>query len=311
MGEPKAGNLIIETRDVSKLYGSLKAVDRVSLRVRRGEIYGFLGLNGAGKTTTIRMLLGMIRPASGEVFVCGQSILPGRGGPWERVGYMVETPRAWPELTVEENLKAASALRRLKGDGAARRMIALLRLDEYAKVRARNLSQGNKQRLGLAKALIHRPELLILDEPVNGLDPAGIVEIRELLRKSAVEDGATVFISSHNLGEVSRMAKRIGIIHRGALIREVDAEELEASLHRSLVLDVRDREGAASFLAREGYAVDRDAAGRLLLSAPEVCGKPEEINAILVRAGFPPGYVAVASEDLESWFLRTIGEDAC
>ena len=311
MAEESDRDLAIETRNISKLYGSLKAVDRVSLSVKRGEIYGFLGLNGAGKTTTIRMLLGMIRPKSGEVHVCGQPIITGRGGPWNRVGYMVETPRAWPELTVRENLVAASRLRRLDSDGSAQEMIALLRLDEYSKVKARNLSQGNKQRLGLAKALIHEPELLVLDEPTNGLDPAGIVEIRELLMKSVAEKGMTVFISSHNLDEVSRMATRIGIIHRGKLIREIDTGELATSLGRNLVLDARDREGAAALLSDRGFAVTRGSDGRLLLSSTSACEKPEEINALLVRSGFPPSHLAVAAEDLESWFLRTIGEESC
>jgi ABC-2 type transport system ATP-binding protein len=208
-------NLAIETIGLSKTYGPVKAVDSVSLRVGRGEIYGFLGLNGAGKTTTIRALLGMIRPSAGSARVLGQAVGPNGRGPWRKVGHMVEKPSAYPELTVRENLEVARRLQGISDRGAVSRAIEHLGLAHDADRKAGALSTGNLQRLGLARALLHEPELVILDEPANGLDPAGVVEIRELLAGLAREKGVTVFMSSHILTEVDRLASRIGIIHKG------------------------------------------------------------------------------------------------
>jgi ABC-2 type transport system ATP-binding protein len=313
-GDP---SLAIETVEVSKSYGSLKAVDGVSLRVKRGEIYGFLGLNGAGKTTAIRLLLGMIRPAAGSVRLLGRTVRPGRPGPWDEVGYLVELPYAYPELTVRENLGAVARLRGLAGAArvkAVGRAVERLRLGAYADVKARHLSLGNNQRLGLAKALLHRPALLILDEPANGLDPAGIVEIRAALRAAARDDGVTVFVSSHNLDEVARTADRIGIIRSGRLVRELDAARLDAELDRRLEVDCRDRPAAAARLAAAGYRVESAAAAAsaaadcLVLADPRASDRPEEVAALLAAAGLPPRRLVVVKEDLESYFLRVIGE---
>lgn len=218
---------VIATRALTKRYRDVTAVDSLQLDVRRGEVYGFLGRNGAGKTTTIRMLLGLIRPTGGEVSVLGQRIVPGETGVFGRIGYLVESATAYPNLTVRENLDIQ---RRLTGSPATAvaETIERLRLGEYADRRAGQLSLGNKQRLSLARALLHSPDVLVLDEPANALDPAGIVEIRELLRSLADERGVTVFMSSHILAEVAHLADRIGIIHEGRLIEESSREDLAA-----------------------------------------------------------------------------------
>jgi ABC-2 type transport system ATP-binding protein len=299
---------IIETSELTKSYGSLKAVNKISLNVKKGEIYGFLGLNGAGKTTTIRMLLGMIRPVSGEVFICGKRIIPGHPGPWDKIGYLVETPYSYPELTVKENLLTVSRLRNLDGIKNIKEIIQLLHLEEYENIQARNLSLGNNQRLGLAKALIHKPDVLILDEPSNSLDPAGIVEIRELLKDYAYNRNITVFISSHNLGEISRIAARIGIINKGILIQEIDADKLGLMLEKKLFIDVRDRIGASKCLLKNGYEIGSTGEGLLMISDPGANEKPDEINKLLVSSGFPPFLLMVEREDLESYFLRIIGD---
>jgi len=217
----------ISTRGLTKRYRDVLAVDSLDLDVRRGEIYGFLGRNGAGKTTTIRMLLGLIRPSGGEVNVLGTRIAPGATEVFAHVGHLVETATAYPNLTVRENLDIQ---RRLTGSprAAIADVIALLHLDPYADRLAGRLSLGNKQRLALARALLHKPDLLVLDEPANALDPAGIVEIRELLRSLANERGVTVFMSSHILAEVAHLADRIGIVHDGRLIEEASRDELTA-----------------------------------------------------------------------------------
>jgi ABC-2 type transport system ATP-binding protein len=209
----------IETSELSKRYGGTLAVDRLTIRVEPGEIYGFLGLNGAGKSTTIRMLLGMARPTYGTVTIFGR-----RAPDWRRVGYLVDGAHAYPGLTTRENLQVA---RRLHGDrGSIDHVIELMGLGPYADHRAGTLSLGNAQRLGLAKALLHGPDLLILDEPANGLDPAGIVELRELLYRLAKDEGVAILISSHILGEIARIATRIGIIDRGRLLTELDTAAL-------------------------------------------------------------------------------------
>ena len=204
----------IETNRLVKRYGKITAVDGVSLRVARGEIYAFLGLNGAGKTTTIRLLLGMVKPTAGEVRVLNTRVHVGERNVWRSVGYLVETADAYPELTVRENLEVMRRLHPGTEPRAVDQIIEQLGLQAYADRRTNTLSHGNAQRLGLAKALLHKPELIILDEPANGLDPAGIVEIRNLLAELTHKQGVTVFMSSHILGEVSRLAKRIGIIHK-------------------------------------------------------------------------------------------------
>jgi ABC-2 type transport system ATP-binding protein len=296
----------IETIGLSKFYGPVRAVDSVSLRVGRGEIYGFLGLNGAGKTTTIRALLGMIRPSAGSVRVLGEEILPGGRGPWRKVGHLVERPTAYPELTVRENLEVARRLQGLPDRKAVDRILELLQLSEYANRRAGGLSTGNLQRLGLARAMLHDPELLVLDEPANGLDPAGVVEIRGLLAGLAREKKVTVFMSSHILPEVDRLATRIGIIHQGRLLEELAADRIEMLRSRRLVIQTRDPGRAAGALRAAGYAPE-SAAGNLLLADPRALAAPDEIARILVAAEVPLLGLSVAQEDLEGYFLRLTG----
>src|SRR5512135_2274139 len=243
----------VETVDLGKHYGDVRAVEHLSLRVAEGEIYAFLGLNGAGKTTTIRMLLGMIRPTTGYASVLGTRVGPGSPEPWASVGYLVETPHSYPELTVRENLEVARRLHPGTPREAVGRLIERLALSPYADRHAGTLSQGNAQRLGLAKALLHDPRLLFLDEPANGLDPAGIVEIRELLLDLTREQGVTVFLASHILAEVSRLAQRIGIIHQGRLLQELDVDELERNRRRLLLIRARDMEAAPQALATAGH----------------------------------------------------------
>ena len=309
----------IQTEGLGKHYGSVAAVDGVSLRVGRGEIYAFLGLNGAGKTTTIRMLLGMVRPTAGEAWVLGQPVGGGREGrwgragrgkkPWQSVGYLVETPHAYPELTVRENLEAVRRLRPGTPAEAVPAIIERLGLGTYAGRRAGTLSLGNVQRLGLAKAMLHNPELLILDEPANGLDPAGIVEIRHYLSELAEARGVTIFLSSHLLGEVARVAHRIGIIHQGRLIEEMDVAELQRNRRRRLLVQTRDVQGGMAVLAGAGYHV-RQGDDLLETADTDAIERPDEVAVKLVQGGHPPTMLAVEQEELEQYFLRLVGMEA-
>ncbi|MGV8909907.1 MAG: ABC transporter ATP-binding protein [Propionicimonas sp.] len=241
---------VLTTRGLTKRFGNVTAVQDLDLEVRKGEIYAFLGRNGAGKTTTIRMILGLIRPLAGEVRVFGQPVHASRTQWLRRVGSLVETATAYPNLTVRENLDLHCRL-----TGAPRRAVAAvieqLGLEPAADRRAGHLSLGNKQRLALARALVHGPELLVLDEPTNGLDPAGIVEIRELLRSLADEQGTTVFVSSHILVEVAHLADRIGIVHDGRLVEELDRTALVAAAKAFSAEQLTQRQRADALLTLE------------------------------------------------------------
>jgi ABC-2 type transport system ATP-binding protein len=297
-------NYAIETNNLTKNYRDVRAVDSVNLRVKQGEIYGFLGLNGAGKTTTIRALLGMIRPSEGNVKVLGQAVGPDGRGPWAQVGHLVESPSAYPELSVRENLDIARRLHGIKNPKAVNEVIERLVLASYADRKAGALSTGNLQRLGLARALLHSPELLILDEPANGLDPAGVVEIRELLKSLAQENGVTIFMSSHILTEVDRLATRIGIIHKGKLIEELDANKLEGLRARKLVVTARDLEGAKQAILQAGYPRTKIMDHSIMIDESKAVEAPDVIARIMVNAGTPPTHLAVEQENLEEYFLR-------
>ena len=301
----------IATEALTKRYrGGVLAVDGVDLRVARGEIYAFLGLNGAGKSTTIRMLLGMIKPTAGHADLFGVRAVPGANDLWRRVGHLVESATAYPELTVVENLDVA---RRLAGIEDRRRvdlMIDRLALNAYAGRRAGTLSLGNLQRLALARALLHGPELLILDEPANGLDPAGVIEIRDLLRDLAQHEGVTVFMSSHILGEVDLLASRIGIVHRGRLVEELDSDALEQRRDRRLEVGTRDLGAGQTALLAAGLTPRRSAEGRLELRDAMALAAPDRVAEILVSAGVPPTHLVITRESLEEHFMRLTSDEA-
>lgn len=298
---------VIKTDNLTKHYGDVHAVDGISLSVKEGEIYGFLGLNGAGKTTTIRMLLGMINPTAGSAALCGKKVNAGSYDLWENVGYLVETPYSYPELTVRENLEMVRRLRGIEDKRSVEIVMEKLRLTSYGERKAKDLSLGNAQRLGLAKALIHSPRILILDEPANGLDPVGIVEMREMFRDLALNHGVTIFISSHILGEISRLATRVGIIHEGKMIQEINTDQLEHLLRKRLLIDARDQKAAQARLIEEGYTVNIARDGHLEIKDETAISMPEAISTLLVNAGLPPTLIKVDEEDLESYFLRAIG----
>ncbi len=296
----------ISTVGLSHRFGTLAALDGVHLEVAPGEIYGFLGRNGAGKTTLIRALLGLITPNAGTIYVLGTPVRGGRTSPelWARVGYLVEGPGLYPSLTVLEHLQLAARYRRLP-TASIGQVMEELHLGGYARVRATALSLGNRQRLGLALALVHRPELVILDEPVNGLDPAGVVDVRDLLRQLA-DEGVTVFMSTHLISEVARLADRVGIIHQGRLLAELAGERLHSSGEGRLVSTFRtaalaDR-GAAALRARGLDARVEDES--VVSTQADAVRCPDRVATVLVEAGTPPMSLGVEHEDLEQYFLR-------
>jgi ABC-2 type transport system ATP-binding protein len=297
---------IIQTEKLTKRFGDTLAIDDVSINVREGEIYGFLGLNGAGKTTAIRLLLGMIRSDSGTISLLGQQAKQA-SQIWNDVGYLVETPYSYPNLTVKENLEVFYQLRGLKDKKQIDKIIGILQLGPYQNRKAKFLSMGNNQRLGLAKALLHNPKLLILDEPINGLDPAGIVEIREYLKDLVTNHGTTIFLSSHILSEISKIATRIGIVHNGKLIKEINTSELEHQIIKKLCITTSDNYSALKLLSDKNYTISINESGIIEATDNKAIKEPEIISTLLVNSGFPPKMITVIEEDLEAYFLRMIG----
>lgn len=295
---------IIETEGLTKKFGSFVAVNNISIEVKPREIYGFVGLNGAGKTTTIRMLLGMIKPSVGKIFLFGEEITRNFKY-WNDVGYIVEATYAYPNLTVNENLELFLKLRKIKEKKLIDNAIEKFKLGEYQNVLAKNLSLGNLQRLGLAKALIHNPKLLILDEPLNGLDPAGIVEMREMF-KEVSENGTTIFISTHVLAELVKLATKIGMIHKGRLIRELTTNLLEKQLEKKLIISTRNNQKAIELLYQKGWIATRNSKNEIEITDEIALSRSDEICMLLTNNGLPPCLLYPFEEDLESYFIRTI-----
>ena len=298
-------SMAIQIENVSKKYGKYTVLDNLSLHVGYGEIYGFLGLNGAGKTTTIKILLAMIKPNVGNLYMMGEKIYAGNYKLWGKVGYLEEVT-FYPGLTVMENLEIARRMQGVSDKTSIQKIVSKLKLNPHINKKAKHLSLGNKQRLGLAKALIHDPKILVLDEPINGLDPAGIVEIRKLILDLSVNFGITVFMSSHILEELSKLATRIGIIHEGKLIEEIKADKLEQDLQKYLLLDGKNKESIRNILADNGYKFENDLQGHIKLTDNRSVQSPELLSELLVKSGQPPTMVNVITEDLESYFLRKI-----
>ena len=297
----------IETTSLTRRFANRTAVDELNLAVPRAGVYGFLGPNGAGKTTTIRMLLGLIRPDAGAVRLFGEPLDQRRLALMRRVGALVETPSLYPYLTVTENLEVT---RRLLGADRklTERALTIVKLTEDARRRVREYSLGMRQRLGLALALLNQPELLILDEPTNGLDPAGIHEMRDLIRRLPVEFGITVFLSSHLLGEVEQIASHIGIIHQGRLLFQGTLAELQAQRQEHLLIGVHQPEAALRCLAAAGWHAEPRADGYLNVAAltreDATC-----INALLIGQHLEVFHLALAQASLEDIFLTLTNDD--
>ena len=295
---------MIETRALTKRYGdAILAVDDLELRVRRGEVYGFLGPNGAGKTTTLRMLLGLVRPTSGAAAVLG--VPPGSPQGLARIGAMVEVPAFYPYLSGRDNLRVLARHAGV-GDDRVDTVLAEVRLTDRAADRSATYSQGMKQRLGVAAALLKDPELLVLDEPTNGLDPAGMAEMREFIR-SLGEGGRTVVLSSHLMGEIEQVSDRVGVIRNGSLVAEGTVEELRG--RAGLRVRAEPLAEAASLIEA---LPDVDAVTRIdgLLDVAVDTSAAPAINRALVQAGVAVSELYAQKASLEDVFLElTASED--
>ena len=296
------GDIVLRTNNLTKQYGKRIAVKNLNLEVRRGEIMGFLGPNGAGKTTTIRMALGLIAPTTGSVEILGQEVATHGSRILPRVGALVETPALYLYMSGRNNLRAVASV--LGGVPASRidAVLDLVGLRARQRDRVRTYSLGMKQRLGVAIALLQDPDLLILDEPANGLDPAGIVEMRDLMHRLTAE-GKTVFISSHLLTEVQQICTRVSIINLGELVKVSTIEDL-ISGHGEFVVTLERAQEALALVKAQPWGKDArlDARGALVTTAPGKRGR--DLNLFLVDAGFAPETIAQSTQDLEQVFLE-------
>src|ERR1700694_5997686 len=298
---------VLRTVALSKSYGKRLAVDRLDLEIERAELFGFLGPNGAGKTTTIRMALGLIAPTAGSVEILGREVRAHRADVLPRGGALVESPALYGALAGRDNLRAVGDLLGGVREKRIDEVLEIVSLKGRDRDRVKTYSMGMKQRLGLAIALLNNPDLLILDEPANGLDPAGIVEMRDLLRGLAAE-GKTVFVSSHVLSEVQQICTRVAIINHGKLVRLAPVSELlDAPGEFEIKVDSPDGLVAALRLQPWGQEA-RVEHGLVITRAPE--GRGRDLIAFLVQNGHQPDSVGERQRDLEDIFLSLTGGDS-
>jgi ABC-2 type transport system ATP-binding protein len=317
---PSAGGLAPEdhspaigVRGLTKVFGRQRAVDGLELSVPRGAVYGFLGPNGSGKTTTIRMLLGLIAPTSGEIELLGERMPGALAAVLPRVGALVEGPAFYPFLSGRDNLLRLDAAD-IRSDAATRaarvdRALDRVGLTHAAAKKAHAYSLGMKQRLGLANALLRQRDLLVLDEPTNGLDPQGTREVRNLIRELAA-DGTTVFVSSHLLSEIEQVCTHVAVMSTGRLVAQGTLEGLRAESVRRVVVETPDADAARGVLAAAGLAPDgagADASGTV--SAPLAAdAEVSDLTAALVAAGVRVRGIRTAGETLEDRFVALTGE---
>ena len=300
--------LLLQTMALTKQYGRHRAVDQVSMHTKKGAIYGFIGRNGAGKTTTLRMISGLASPTAGEIelFGCrGRELSRIRS----RVGCLIEGPGLYGSMSARDNLKMKSMLLGVYKRGYEEELLDIVGLGGVGKKPVKRYSLGMKQRLGIALALVGEPDLLVLDEPINGLDPQGIAEVRDTVLKLNRERNMTILISSHILEELSKIATDYGIIHNGTLLQELTNEELMEKCSERLEVTLDDPERAVPVMDRLGikrYQV----ADREHIYIFERLEESAALNMAFAKAGIPVRGISVTNEELETYFLKLTGGGA-
>ena len=296
---------VIRTKNIGKMYGKFAAVSDLSIQVERGDIYALVGQNGAGKTTLLKMICGLTPPSGGELELLGQTSAQQLGMARAHMGTMIETPGFFPYLSAKENLEYYRIQRGSKEsvDGALR----FVGLDNTGSKKFKNFSLGMKQRLGLALAVMNDPDILVLDEPINGLDPMGIKEFRDIILRLNKEKQTTVLISSHILGELSQIATTYGFINKGRLIEHVSAEELKEKCKSYLRIDVDDAEKASDILKNRLSCENFEKADEHTIHVNEKTDTPEIFVKALVEGGVTVSQVARSGINLEQYFINLIG----
>ena len=298
---------IIETRHLTKQYGTQKSVSDLNIHVKKGRVYGLLGRNGAGKTTTMKMLLGLTEPTSGEIKIWGKPLRGNEKEVLPRIGSLIESPGFYPNLTATENLRIFAALRGVPSRHAVKDALDLVGLPYRDKKLFSQYSLGMKQRLAIALAVMHDPELFILDEPTNGLDPIGIAEIRSFIRRLCDEGGKTVLLSSHILSEISLMADDIGIIDHGVLLEEESLSALESKNGRFIHLGISDAAQAARLLETVlhtgQFRIDDDKSIRIFDTSLSL----SLLSETMVKGGVALYDLHLCENTLEDYFKRVTG----
>ncbi len=299
--------VVLKTYNITKKYGEQLAVDNVNMTIKKGDIYGFIGQNGAGKTTLIRLITGLIHKSGGEIELLGANEENELNKARTMVGSLIESPSFYTNMTARENLEVSRLVRNIPGKKCIDEVLELVGLKDVEKKKVKNFSLGMRQRLGIANALMGNPKLLILDEPINGLDPMGIVEIRELLKKINKEKDMTILISSHILSELSELATTYGIISNGKLIEEITAKQLSEKCRQYIDLKVDDTARAVILLERElgisDYEVLEDSNIKVFSNLDNV----GEVNSLLSRSGIIVESISVKGENLEEYFMNKVG----
>lgn len=298
---------VIETRGLTKTYGEQHSVSNLSIHVRKGRIYGLLGRNGAGKTTTMRMLLGLTAPSSGDVKIFGKPLRGNEKNILPRIGSLIEAPGFYPNLTGTENLQIFADLRGLKSPKYIKGALEVVNLPYRDKKLFSQYSLGMKQRLAIALAIMHDPELLILDEPINGLDPIGIAEVRAFIRDLCNERGKTILISSHILSEISLLADDIGIIDHGVLLEEESMEELEQKNSKYIHLEVSDPAQATRILAERFHTRNFKVISDRQIALYDVALPIAQINRAFIESGIDLFESHLFEATLEDYFKKVTG----
>lgn len=301
---------IIKTNNLSKIYFKNKVVNSVNMHVERGKIYGLLGKNGAGKTTTMCMLLNLTYPSEGEIFLFGKNPKKHSNEIYPKIGSIIETPGFYENLTAYENLEIIAKLRGDYNPFNISSVLEMVNLSQAKSKKFKDFSLGMKQRLGIAAAIMHSPELLILDEPINGLDPFGIKEIRALLKRLSHEFGITILISSHILSEIENLADVIGFMDNGVLIEEMSRDELFNRLDKFVEFEVSDIDLAVNIFKelelREN--IDFTVNGNIIRLYSHL-NMRDKFNAIFVKAGIDVKKVNLCKENLEEFFTRFVSNN--
>ncbi|EGL18012.1 MULTISPECIES: ABC transporter ATP-binding protein [unclassified Paenibacillus] len=297
---------IVQTQNLSKTYGAIHSVNKVDLHVQEGEIYGFLGPNGAGKTTTLKMLLGLIKPTEGTINIFGESLSKHRPSILQRTGSLIESPSYYGHLTGLENMKVMQRLRNVP-DKNVDEALRIVRLENQKNKKAEQYSLGMKQRLGIAMALLAFPKLLILDEPTNGLDPAGIGEIRELIKLLPERYGITILLSSHLLSEIEQIATSVGIISEGNLLYQGSMDSLRQKNRNAIFMKTGDNAKAEQLLFTQGYRPTQSGGRLELINIQD--SEVAEMNKLLVEHQIAVTRIEEQKKSLEDIFLELTGKE--
>lgn len=297
---------VLQTNNLTKQYKNQKALNNVNINIKKGDIYGLIGKNGAGKTTLMKIVCGLIHSSCGDVKLFESTNLDENR---KRIGCVIEQPALYPSMTARENLIYYNKLLGISEYSNVDRLLNLVGLSNTDKKKTKNFSLGMKQRLSIAISLIGNPDFLILDEPINGLDPSGIIEIRELLLKLNSERDITILISSHILGELTKVTTKYGIIKDGKLIDEFASKDLETRCQRYISLEVNDTNKAAYVIKNNIKSTDFKVFNEGRIHIYDYLDKPDQINKELVENGVLVSHIGLEGDDIEAYFIKRMGGD--